>query len=33
LKAVAEEKVKSVEGGLKKTAGGLLKGLAGRKKE
>ena len=33
LKAVAEEKVKSVEGGLKKTAEGLLKGLVGRKKE
>jgi hypothetical protein len=33
LKAVAEEKVKSVEGGLKKTAEGLLKGVVGRKKE
>jgi AsmA protein len=32
LKAVAKEEVKSVEGGVEKAAGGLLKGLLGRKK-
>jgi AsmA protein len=32
LKAVAKEKVKSVEGGLEKAAGGLVKGLLGGKK-
>jgi AsmA protein len=33
LKAVAKEKVKSVEGGAEKQAGGLLKGLLGGKKK
>jgi hypothetical protein len=33
LKAVVKEKVKSVEGGLEKAAGGLIKGLLGKKKE
>jgi AsmA protein len=33
LKAVAKEKVKSVEGGLEKAAGGLMKGLLGGKKK
>jgi AsmA protein len=33
LKAVAEEKVKRVEGGLEKAAGGLLKELVGGKKQ
>ena len=33
LKAVVKEKVKSVEGGLEKAAGGLIKGLLGEKKE
>jgi AsmA protein len=32
LKAFAKEKVKSVEGGLEKAAGGLMKGLLGGKK-
>jgi AsmA protein len=32
LKAVAKEKVKSVEGGLEKAGGGLIKGLLGGKK-
>jgi AsmA protein len=33
LKALAKEKVKSVESGLGKTAGGLIKGLLGGKKD
>ena len=33
LKAVAKEKVKSVESGLEKAAGGLMKGLLGGKKK
>jgi hypothetical protein len=32
LKAVANERVKSVERGLEKKAGGLIKGLLGGKK-
>jgi hypothetical protein len=33
LKAVAKEKVKSVEGGLEKAAGGLIKNRMGKKKD
>ena len=33
MKAVAKEKVKSVESGLKKAAGGLLKGLLNGQKK